>query len=355
MAHYQIPAPSRRRIWPLVLIGIFILALIGARSIAGYIIEYHWWSEMGQVPTWLSLLAYSLAPAAIVVAIVFVVLFVAHLLGMRFGGARLGHYPLYAKISAAALLLLSILIGSGIVDTWTVVRYFGGRNLPGEATAWTDPVFGHPLKFYLFDLPFYGLLRQFLLALAIASALVYWLTARAWQLRDTFQEAFRDRSQVGIDLRAFGLTGALKSHFLRGVAAVFLLALAFRFFLGRYEMLSSDHGFMVGIDYVDETWWLPLQWLLIGTCLVSAAAVVFGRWLWAISVVAALLIRGIVPAVVEAAYVRPNEISIERPYIQRHIQATRSAFALGQHVKEGEYKGQARIAFRAGEEPGHLE
>jgi uncharacterized membrane protein (UPF0182 family) len=197
MAHYQIPAPSRRRIWPLVLIGIFILALIGARTIAGYIIEYHWWSEMGQVSTWLSLLAYSLAPAAIVVAIIFVVLFVAHLLGMRFGGARLGHYPLYAKISAAALLLLSIIIGSGIVDTWTVVRYFGGLHLPSEATAWTDPVFGHPLKFYLFDLPFYGVLRQFLLALAIGAALVYWLTARAWQLRDTFQEAFRDRTQVG--------------------------------------------------------------------------------------------------------------------------------------------------------------
>jgi uncharacterized membrane protein (UPF0182 family) len=345
MAHYQIPAPSRRRIWPLVLIGVLILVLMGARSIASYIIEYHWWSEMGQVSTWLSLLAYSLFPAAIVVAIIFVVLFMAHLLGMRFGGARLGSYPLYAKISAAAILLLAFLIGSGVVDTWTVVRYFGGRNLPSEATAWTDPVFGHPLKFYLFDLPFYGVLRQFLLALAIASALVYWLTARAWQLRDTFQEAFRDRTQVGIDLRAFGLAGALRSHFLRGVAALFLVALAFRFFLGRYEMLWSDHGFMVGIDYVDENWRLPLQWLLMGTCMVSAAAVVFGRWLWALSVVVALLIRAIVPAVVEAAYVRPNEISIERPYIQRHIQATRSAFALGQHIKEGEYKAKLESRF----------
>jgi len=49
--------------------------------------------------------------------------------------------------------------------------------------------------------------------------------------------------------------------------------------------------------------------------------------------------------VVEAAYVRPNEISIERPYIQRHIQATRSAFALGQHIKEGEYKAKLESRF----------
>jgi uncharacterized membrane protein (UPF0182 family) len=221
MARYELPAASRRRIWPIVLIGLFVLILIGARTLASYIIEYNWWREMGQVSTWLSLLAYSLAPAAIAVAVVFVVLFTAHALGMKFGGARLGLYPLYAKISTLAILLVAFVIASSIIDTWTVVRFFGGRNLPAEATAWTDPVFGHPLKFYLFDLPFYVVLRQFLLALAIASALVYWLTARAWQLKDTFREAFRDRTEVGIDLRAFGLKGALQSRFLRGVAALF--------------------------------------------------------------------------------------------------------------------------------------
>jgi uncharacterized membrane protein (UPF0182 family) len=345
MAHYEIPAPPRRRFWPIVLIGIFLLVLIGARTAANYIIEYNWWREMGQVPTWLSMLGYSLAPAAIAVLIVFAVLFAAHALGMRFGGERLGRYPLYAKISTVVLILLAVIIGSGAIDTWTVVRYFGGRHLPAEATAWTDPVFGHPLKFYLFDLPFYVVLRQFLLVLAITAALIYWLTARAWQIKDTFRDAFRDRTEIGIDLRTFGLRGALHSKFLRGVAAVFLLALAFRFFLGRYEMLWSDHGFMVGIDYVDENWRLPLQWLLIGSCVFSAVAVAFGRWLWVSTVVVALLVRGIVPAVVEGVYVRPNEISIERPYIERHIQATRSAFGLGHRIKEVEFRAKLEGQF----------
>ena len=40
------------------------------------------------------------------------------------------------------------------------------------------------------------------------------------------------------------------------------------------------------------------------------------------------------PAVVSGVYVRPNEISIERPYIQRHIQATRAAFGL-ERPREG--------------------
>ena len=35
-----------------------------------------------------------------------------------------------------------------------------------------------------------------------------------------------------------------------------------------------------------------------------------------------------VPSLIEAVYVRPNEISIERPYIERHIEATIGAFGL---------------------------
>ena len=37
-----------------------------------------------------------------------------------------------------------------------MVRYFGGRDLGGAATAWHDPVFGNPLSFYLFKIPFYS-------------------------------------------------------------------------------------------------------------------------------------------------------------------------------------------------------
>ncbi len=51
------------------------------------------------------------------------------------------------------------------------------------------------------------------------------------------------------------------------MGAVFLLALAVRFFLGRYGMLLNEHGsFMVGIDYVDQNVALPLQWVLIAAC-----------------------------------------------------------------------------------------
>ncbi len=349
MARYDLPGPARRRVGPVVYLSLLLFLLIGLRWIAGYAIEYNWWREMGQVPTWLSLLGYSLTPIAAAAGLVFVVLFAAHARGMRFSGERLGHHKWYARITTLALFVLSLILAAGAIETWTVVRYVGGRHLPAEATAWHDPVFGQALKFYLFDLPFYGVLRQFLLVSAIAAAIVYWLTARGWQLRgslSTLRERFGGAGEnAGFDVRLLRLSGALESRFLRGVSAVFLLALAFQFYLGRYEMLFNDHGFMVGIDYVDEVFRLPLQWFLIFACIGSAVLAVLGRWRWLLLVPAALLLRGIVPAIVAGVYVRPNEISIERPYIQRHIQATRAAFGLDRRIKETEYHAKMDSRF----------
>ena len=182
---------------------------------------------------------------------------------MKFADASLKENPTYAKISALGLLAVSYFIAAGAFDSWTVIRYLGARGLPAEATAWRDPVFGSPLSFYLFDLPFYSDLRGFLLALTIVCALVYWVTARGWQLRYRLPELGRGGE---IDPRIFRLEGGLESKFLRGAAVVFLLALALRFFLGRYEMVWNDHGFMTGVDYVDEKIALPLQWLSIAAC-----------------------------------------------------------------------------------------
>jgi uncharacterized membrane protein (UPF0182 family) len=316
-----------------ILIALLVL-LFGASSIAGYVIEYQWWQEMDQTETWFAMLWYSLAPVVVATLIAFAVLWTAHARGMKFAYASMRENATYAKIAALALLGVSFLIASGSFDNWTAVRYIGSRGLPAEATAWRDPVFSLPLSFYLFDLPFFGELRGFLLALTIVGALTYWLTARGWQLRYRLP----DLSSGQIDPAIFRLEGGLESKFLRGAAVIFLLALALRFFLGRYEMVWNDHGFMTGVDYVDEKIALPLQWLAIGACLIAAGLVWARRWLLAGILPLALLIQFAVPALVSSLYVKPNEISLERPYIQQHIHATRSAYGLEKRVKEVEFK-----------------
>ena len=328
------PARSRRSLRALVVLPVVVvLILLAARTIASYVIEYRWWQEMNQVPTWLDMMLYGFAPLAGATLLAFAVLFGAHERGMKFVGVKLREHARYATISTAALLLIAFILSAGAIDTWTVVRFFGGWNLPGEARAWKDAVFGLPLKFYLFDLPFYVALRSFVLVLAVAAIAVYWLTARGWQLRGRVAE-FREHDQI--DIRILSLPGALRARFVRVAAAAFLLTWALRFFLGRYEMVWNDHGFMVGVDYVDRVITLPLQWLVISACLVAAGLVTGGRWKLASWMALALAIRIGGPVAVRAIYVGPNEISIERPYIQQHIQATRSAFGLDRRLTETE-------------------
>ena len=316
------------------LILLVIVLLISARSIASFVIEYHWWREMGQFSTWVSMLLYRVTPAVAASLLAFAVLLLTHARALRFAGVKRVSSKLYTRIAAAVLFLTGGFIGASTVDTWTVVRFFGGRNLPAEATSWQDAVFGQPLSFYLFDLPFFGVLRGYVLALTIAVAVVFWLTARGWQLRDKLPEIQQAQE---IDPRIFRLEGGLESRFLRGAGVVFLIALAVRYFLGRYELLFSDHGFMVGVDYVNQNITLPLQWLVILSCLVSAVFVWLGRWLWAGSLIVVLLLHAAAPRIVEIAYVRPNEMSIQRPYIGTHINATRAAYGLVEKAREIEF------------------
>ena len=43
---------------------------------------------------------------------------------------------------------------------------------------------------------------------------------------------------------------------------------------------------------------------------------------------------------------KPNEISLERPYIDQHIHATRSAYGLEKRVKEVEFKARPEARHR---------
>jgi hypothetical protein len=43
------------------LIAVLVL-FIAARWLCSFAIDYQWWKEMGQLPTWFSMLAYSVIP-----------------------------------------------------------------------------------------------------------------------------------------------------------------------------------------------------------------------------------------------------------------------------------------------------
>ena len=338
MPRYEISSGRRSPATRVTLLILLLILLFGIRSFSSYAIEIEWWKELGQLNTWFSMLYYSIAPVTAATLLAFAALWISHARALKFAGTRLAEHRLYSRISTVALLLIGWFIAAGAIDNWTVVRFAGSRGLPPATTAWHDAVFNQPLSFYLFDLPFYSLLRGYLLAVIIVCILVYWVAARGWQLRYRMPD-LRDAREL--DPSLFKLEGGLESRFLRGAAVVLLLAFALKFYLGRFEMVYNEHGsFLVGIDYVDQNIGLPLQWLVIFACLAAAVFVWMGRWFLAGLMALALVVDFAAPRLVSALYVRPNEISLQRPYIQTHIHATRSAFDIDQKFKEVEFKAR---------------
>ena len=328
--------PSYLRI-VIAFLVLFAVAFWAIPACANFIIEYNWWKEIGQTATWFSMLWYSIAPAALAILVAFLALYVAHARGLHFAGIRPADVRLYSRLVPLGLGLVALLFASASIDYWTVMRYFGSRGLTAPPGAWRDPVFSHALPFYLFDLPFYSDLLGFVFVLAVLSALVFWATARGWQLIERFRfSQLNGRPENALDLgRQLLLPGAARTSSVRVLAMILLFGFAIRIYLGNYELLLNSHAFMTGADYVDEKITLPLRWLLIIATLAAVPLVWKAKFRNAIVLVATFFaLQLFLPAVIHSVYVRPNEISIERPYIERHIQATTAAFGLNRNATE---------------------
>ncbi|MBS1859886.1 MAG: UPF0182 family protein, partial [Acidobacteria bacterium] len=211
MPIYELPGKRRSPALRITLLFLILLVLISARSIASYVIEIEWWRELGQLGTFFSMLYYSIAPTGAATLLAFAVLWLAHARALKFAGTRIGEHKIYARISTLALLFVGWILAAGSIDTWTVVRFAGSRGLPEAASQWHDAIFARPLSFYLFDLPFYQMIRGYAGGVAIAAILVYWLAARGWQLRFRLPEM---RTMQEIDPHIFRLEGGLESRFL---------------------------------------------------------------------------------------------------------------------------------------------
>src|ERR1700693_3549459 len=98
---YPRELPSRRRPQTRIalLIGIIVVLLLFSRTICSLILDYAWWGELGQVPTWIRMSAYEYGPGIAAWIMLFVVLWVAHARGLKYGGTRLGEHRIYSRLA----------------------------------------------------------------------------------------------------------------------------------------------------------------------------------------------------------------------------------------------------------------
>lgn len=204
-----------------------------------------------------------------------------------------------------------------------------------------DSYFHKDIGFYVFDLPWWHYLVDFVLA-ASALALVFGLIVHYLY--------------GGIRLGGSGgerLSGAAQVQ-LSVLLGIFVLVKAVDYWLDRYDLVHSSGPSFTGIGFTDDHAVLPAKNILAGIALICAVLFFLNMWrrTWqlpsvglALLVLSAVLLGLIWPAIVQGFQVKPSEADKERPYVAANIAATRTAYGIDdQHVKVEDYSDNAKAA-----------
>jgi uncharacterized membrane protein (UPF0182 family) len=216
-------------------------------------------------------------------------------------------------------LLLGFLVGSPAAAQWQDWALFRntvpfGRN---------DPLFGQDMSFYLMRLPFIEFVVNWSFAALVMITLV---TAGVYALN----------GGIRLQIQGRKVTPLAKVH-LSVLFALLSIVRAVDYWFSRYNLTRSTRSVVQGATYTDVNAQLPATQLMI---LVSLAVAVlflanFRQRGWRLPVLATVLwiiiavtAGGVYPAVVQRFIVQPNVSTRELPFIDRNIEATKSAMGL---------------------------
>lgn len=228
----------------------------------------------------------------------------------------------FANFLALALILfIGFGAASASTSAWeTILKYlhftsFGDR----------DPIFQQDIGFYVFGLPFYETIRNWLLFAfvwgLIVSFLVYFLK-NSFTLR-------RGNGRNTLNYKA-------KNHLTWLLAGIAVL-IAVDFWLKRYSLLYSTNGVVFGAGYTDVHARLFAYWVTSIIALVIAVLLILSirQRSFALPILgiilfvgALVLLNSVYPWFVQQFIVEPNELTKEKPYITNNIKFTQNAYHL---------------------------
>ncbi len=216
---------------------------------------------------------------------------------------------------------------------WAAPAGSGGADNP------LDPIFGRSLSFYLFRLPAWQLIVDWLLTLifvlSVVAALFLVVTAGTRALR---------KQGAG--------DGPSPWRGLSFAVSALLLVFAVNIYLDRFGLLLEHHTIFDGVTYTDAH--ITLGGLLLVCAALVLGAVIAGLGavrnaglrqlvLAALPAVGCYLVLSVVGWYVSGFIVKPNELVRETPFIAHNIEATRKAFGLDKFQQQ-EFPAETTIA-----------
>jgi uncharacterized protein len=342
--------PQRRRRFVLILALVAII-ILGSRTALSYYVEALWFGSLGYGDVFWKTLSLQWGVFAAFSAATFLILYGwflalkrAYQPDLLSGGIIfIGGQPLklpVERILRLIVLLVSLLIaagaGAGMMAEWQTFALY--RYAPHTTGGVVDPIFGKPLHFYLFTLPTWQFITDWLLTLAvIACVIAVFFILITGSIR-VF--AGRRGSPLPLPWRGFSIAFAF-----------LLLIIALRVYVGRFETLFDQHTIFGGVTYTDAH-------VTLTGLLVVCVALVLGAAIAAVNVVSSPRGRWLAAAVAPAVVcylafqifgwyvgnfiVKPNELVRERPYIAYNIELTRNAYGLN-GVSQREFPAETTV------------
>lgn len=349
-----------------ILLGValaVLVALLAIGAAAGLYTDALWYSAVGYSSvfwTRLGIGAVVRVGAAIVgAAVVLVNLWlVTRQLGPVHLRRRYGNLEI-AEMVPRSYLVAGIVVASLLAGWWLAGLAFGG-DASLDMVAWlrqvrwgvADPLFGNDLSFYVFSLPAYFRVIDFLVLSVVWSFILLLLGY-------TLVGAIRWKEN------RLRVSDPARVH-LMVLAAGAVLLLAVRYWIDRYALLLQGNGFQAALGYTDVHARLPARLGLSVLSVLAAGTLVYGavRRVWLPPVIAlgvlmagALLAGNLYPAAIERFRVEPNQLDSERPYIGWSIDYTLRAYGLDQmkrvpyHYQQSPLPGWEALAPAVGDLP----
>lgn len=185
-----------------------------------------------------------------------------------------------------------------------------------------DPHFGIDIGFFVFTLPLLSFVIGFL-TMALVLALI--------------AAAFTHYVYGGLQLPGRGPSTRAAFIHLGILGALLALVRGANYWFERYELSFADSQWLTGITYTDDHAVLPTKAILAVAAIMCAAMFLTAIWTrsWRIPIIGvamlaitALVAGGLYPALIQSFQVNPSEKTYESMYIQRSIDATRTAYGL---------------------------
>ena len=307
-----------------------------------YYVETLWFGSLGYREVFFKTLSFQWGIFAAFAAATFLVLYGSFLALKRahlpdlpdghtiFIGGNPVKLPVDRVLRIVALIvsvLIAVATGGAMSTKWTTFAlvWFAPHATGGAV----DPIFGKPVNYFLFTLPAWQLIAEWLLTLAVLTcglAIFFILITGGARV----------------------LTGSLSRSVTlpwRGFSAAFaflLLILAMNVYLGRFERLLDDHTIFGGVTYTDAHVTLTGMLIVCSALVLGALILAFkavrvprGRWIVVAILPAALCYFAVqgVAWYVSSFIVKPNELVREKPYIVYNTDLTRQAYGLNKVVQ----------------------